>query len=140
MCVMRCLRFLVALVLAALWLPVTLHCAIEAVVEVDGARCLGACHDSSTTVEHDGHRDSSHAAGHDGCEIVESGRYKAGFTLLKVAPPLATLCACLLCVHAPETEPETVAVVSAALERPRDWVPGWHFVRRAAPASRAPAV
>ncbi|HEY0943831.1 MAG TPA: hypothetical protein VGD81_01140 [Opitutaceae bacterium] len=137
---MHRLRFLVALVLAALWLPVTLHCTIEAVVEVDAARCLGACHDSSTTTEHDGHRDADHAAGHDGCEIVESGRYKTAFTFLKITPPVATLCACLLCVHEPEIEPDQVAVVSAALERPRDWVPGWHFVRRAAPVSRAPAV
>lgn len=134
------IRLTLALVLAALWLPVTLHCAIEAVTEAGVVACQGVCHDAGTTADHHGHDDADSSHGHDGCEIVESGRYKAGFSPVKVSPPTPMLCACLLCVQAQALRPHDELLQAAVgIERPREWVPVWQFVRRAAPAPRAPA-
>jgi hypothetical protein len=124
------LRSLVALVLLTLWLPITQHCGLEAagLIEADASHdAVGCC------------RESSDPCTHDGCAVVESGFTKPALVALKVAPPAAA-CACLLCLPLWTPEPAAVPVLTAASpDRPLDWVPAWHFVRRAAPLSRAPS-
>jgi hypothetical protein len=74
--------------------------------------------------------------------MVEGITYKpSADLLLKVLVPDLLACSCFLClqlVH-PDLGIELLTPVVAA-EKPQAWVPIWHFVRRAAPLSRAPSV
>lgn len=125
------LRVLTALVLLTLWLPITQHCGLEAagLIEADAAHDAGGCC-----------REVSDPCTHDGCNVVESGFTKPALVALKVAPPSGA-CVCLLCLPLCVTDPAAVPELTvAAPDRPLDWVPAWHFVRRAAPLSRAPSL
>ena len=123
---MRQFYRIVALCLATLWLPATLCCAVEAA----GWEVL--CSNESC---HEGEPGEVL----DGCSVVEEGGYQSAVSNLKVAPPTADLCACLICLRALELGLEAQrAVVVAETTRPRDWVPIWQFERRAAAPAHAP--
>jgi hypothetical protein len=123
---LRVLYRLFALCLALSWVPATAHCRMEA-VGLDFASCADSCHDKAAP-----------EAEHDSCNVVEDGLYKAGPQTAKLAPA-ALHCVCLLFLHVSAPEPDTgPACASANLETDRDWVPAWHFVRRAAAPAHAP--
>ena len=124
-------RFLpyISALLLALWLPVTQHCALEAAGWL-ALTCPDTCEkaDAATTG--------------DGCELVESGAYKATPDTLKVSAPALFVAFTEMFVEPVSGDPVGAPALlpDEAIERPREWVPTWHFVRRAAPAPRAPAV
>ena len=127
---------IIALTLAALWLPVTLHCDWE-------AAGLLAAHDTSHA--NSDCCDTANAepapCADDGCELVETGLYRSSGRLLQVAAPSVTACTWFLCLQLARlsgiTEPVTPVTASG---NPAGWVPMWNFERRAAPLSRAPSV
>ncbi len=129
---MRRFRTFVALFLAALWLPATQHCDLEAAgmlsVHCDQpAGMQGTCADD-------------HCAG-DGCDVVESGGYKVSSKTTKVSPPTLAVFACLFSLTPLSRPTESSTGLSAGADpgRPLEWVPTWQFVQRAALSPRAPS-
>jgi hypothetical protein len=123
---MRRLFSMVAMLVLALWLPATQHCALEAAGCLP-AMCAEPCADSS------GHDD--------GCDVVENGLYKPSLDFVKAPAPALQFGVCLLCLTRVQ---EQILVVHTkappnAVDRPREWVAVWQFVQRAAPPSRAPS-
>lgn len=123
---MPALRRIVALAVLAVWLPATLHCALEAA----GLDEWFGCHEEAA-------HDTSHCTD-DACHAVEGLAYKPDVAPVKVPPPApALLCHCLLCLAPsfalPATEPPTAPPEPPALVR------SWQFARRAAPPARAPS-
>lgn len=123
-------RPLIALLLLALWLPVTQHCGLEA------AGVLGSeaeCHIS-------GDCEADHAKAPcdaDNCQSVEDGAYKPSFSPRLVTGPSVLACLCCLRVISPETI--VVPLVSPARTNPPpELTPSWQFIARAAPSPRAP--
>jgi hypothetical protein len=121
------IRHIIAVVLLALWMPATQHCNLEAAGLISAYdSCLGAGNPCSP----------------DGCRTIEGLTDKpSADLLLKVPAPDLLVCSCLLCLQLAyrdlRIEPLTPVI---AAEKPQAWVPIWHFVRRAAPLSRAPSV
>ncbi|MBI2814468.1 MAG: hypothetical protein HYX71_09300 [Opitutae bacterium] len=116
---------LAALLLAALWLPATAHCGLEAAgLLVKSSACAAAVD----------------CAG-DGCRQVEEGFFKQSAAALKVLAPELLACDCLRCLQLVAQ----AALVAAAdfspvsFERPQSWVTRWTFERRAALPARAPS-
>jgi hypothetical protein len=123
---LRVLYRLFALCLALSWVPATAHCQIET-LGLEIASCADSCHDKG-----------SPEASHDGCSLVEDGLYKAATQTAKLAP-VALHCVCLISLYVFVPEPATgPAWASVALGADRDWVPSWHFLRRAAAPAHAP--
>jgi hypothetical protein len=122
--VRRFLPFL-SLLLLATWLPASEHCALEA-AGIFAETCSDGC--------------ASACAEKDGCDLVENGQYKPSGEILKVPAPDLFVCGCHSCLLRIQLNAarERVLPSGALVERPRDWVPTWQFVRRAAPPSRAP--
>jgi hypothetical protein len=125
----------VAFALLALWLPVTQHCDLEA------AGVLAAHADANTHAAENGCCEPSEPCAHDGCELVENGIYHASGSLLKTVTPALLVFTCFLSpqLAAPDPRVEPALPVVADV-KPQGWVPTWHFVRRAAPLSRAPSL
>jgi hypothetical protein len=123
----RALPFFCLLLLAA-WLPATQHCVLDA-----AGLITKACADVSNV-------DQDHAK--DACTTVEVAAYKTSTSTLKVSAPDLATCVCQLCLHlSARAVPATSVLLPArALDRPRDWVATWQFVRRAAPLPRAPSL
>ena len=120
-----------ALLLLVLWGPVTQHCDLE-------AAGLLAAHEAHPTEINC--CEPSEPCAHDGCELVENGTYRSSGSLLTAVTPALLACTYFICpqLATPDVRDETVLPVVAAV-KPQDWVPTWHFVRRAAPLSRAPS-
>lgn len=124
---MRVVRAFFALVLALLWMPMTVHCGLESAGwwEFSSHACC----------------DDDGSASREACSIVEQGNYTAPGLAIKVPPPAAFD---LACVH--RVWPVVVLAAAPgdarppAFESPRDWISAWHFVRRAAQPARAPAL
>ncbi len=117
------LRFIFALLLATLWLPATLHCALEEAGMIGTAACATG--------------DMEHCV-LDNCATVEATHYKTSDILIAVAAP--TLLVCLDQSELIPAEAIIVPLVSpersdCPLEVPRTW----HFVVRAALPARAPS-
>jgi hypothetical protein len=120
---------LTALLLAALWLPATLHCQIETL----GLEGFGACAD---------HADDTTPADctDDGCQVLESGQIVLCKTRIDFAPlpaPADASACCRLRLSPPALAPE----ISAS--RQEEMLPlqrTWQFARRAALPARAPDV
>jgi hypothetical protein len=117
------LRFIFALLLATLWLPATLHCALEEAGMIGTAAC-----DTG---------DTEHCV-QDNCATVEATHYRTSDILVTVTAP--TLLVCLGLSEAIPAEAIIVPLVSpersdCPLEVPRTW----HFVVRAALPARAPS-
>ena len=127
----------IALVLVALWLPVTLHC------DLDAAGLLTAhdtSHANSDCCASTQAADQASPCADDSCELVENGLYQSTGSLLQVTAPSLTASTWFLCLQLAALprpiEPVTPVV---AVKQPPGWVPTWHFARRAAPLSRAPS-
>jgi hypothetical protein len=130
--VSRFLRF-VALLLLAVWLPVTKHCMIEAAGMLDvashGATDSGCCVDPEPCAD-------------DNCEIVEQGLSAPSGNSVKVLAAQFVAIADFLSVPPGAEREETGVSVqwNGALEQPFEWVPAWHFEHRTALPSRAPSL
>ncbi len=121
---------LIAVLLATLWLPTTMHCQLETV----GFDALFACA---------GAGDAAHADGQDctddGCLTIESGQVTLSKSRLDAVLPAflaGTDGFCVFEISAPIPAPEFFATgQNEALPLRRTW----QFARRAAPPARAPA-
>lgn len=118
---------IVAVVLLALWMPATQHCAFGAVTGWIADACDTACnHDNGATHE-------------DVCTVVEGGDYTPAATLAHVTAPNLTTLACLARLHARLlSEATPIAPPAWTKDDPADWVPTWAFAARAALPGRAP--
>ncbi|BET67406.1 hypothetical protein ASA1KI_23240 [Opitutales bacterium ASA1] len=124
---MRVLNQIVAIVLLALWVPATLHCAFGSVTGLQTKLCEEAC--KSTGGTHEG-----------ACSVVESGDYTAAANLPHVPMPNLSTVVWLACLHSRLLyDARPLAPPAWAADHPREWVPVWAFVQRAAPLSRAPS-
>lgn len=121
-----------ALLLATLWLPVTLHCQLEGL----GLDALFACDGQPVGTAHTADGDCAD----DGCQTIESGKFTIAKSKLDLSllPGLACVCvACFQHLAPPAPAPEIFAVrqdETLPLQRT------WQFARRAAPLSRAPSL
>jgi hypothetical protein len=123
----RTLSRIVALCLALVWLPATMCCALEA-AGVEALCSSDACHDKDST-----------EMPLDGCSVVEDGDYQSAVSLLKIARPVGTLLEYLSSFRVVELEVQRQeAVLVAETARPCEWLPVWHFERRAAAPAHAP--
>lgn len=122
----RAPRFLVLLVLAV-WFSATQHC------ELAGFGLASPCAVSG---------ESGLPCTKDGCDQVEHASYQAQTHAVKAPAPAVILidpfASEIVLAFVPVQR--SVDVSPAVVERPRNWVATWHFVRRAAPPSRAPAL
>ena len=135
---MSAFRQLLTLALLATWWLATMHCRVEASIGSGVFACENDSREADTASD-------EHACDDDVCHIVEDGNYRNAVANVHVAPPalspddgLAKAIAQIMSVHA-LANPQPAFAAAAFFERPRDWVPGWSFVRRAAPLSRAPS-
>lgn len=126
---------MIALVLLALWLPATSHCALEALSEHVGEVCATLC---SHDAVHDA--DSGRPAA-DACAAVEDGAVKADSAAIAAPAPMLFALACLDCLRAAIlTEADAVEPAAYAAAHPDDWVPRRHIESRAAAPARAPGL
>lgn len=130
---MQRLRPILALFVAALWLAATQHCGLEA------AGVLAQHCEQGSGSNSRGCAGSDCAV--DGCKTVEDGSYRSSTAVVKIAPPVSTVCACLICIRAAVANLQFEPIVRAAeFSRPLDWVASWQFERRAALPPGAPSV
>lgn len=115
-----------AMLLLALWLPATQHCALEA-----AGVLITTCADHCTTGE---------PTGKDACGSIEDGSYRSAGDTLKVPAPDLFDCASFLCLQL-ETWPSDnfLPETGDAFGRADAWLSTWQFVRRAAPLPGAPS-
>lgn len=121
----------------AVWLASSQHCGLEAA----GLITREAPHSTAHLTTAGCCQDTGNPCTHDGCNVVESGTINPTNPFLKAPAPSLLACACFICLQlvAPDVSAEPT-LVAADLDRPKNWVPAWHFVRRAAPLSRAPSL
>ncbi len=120
------IKSLIAVLLLALWLPATAHCALESVGILVGSE--GCCPEGGVD-----------CAG-DKCEQLEKGLFKNSSDTVKVTAPQQLLCTCYLCLQLIQPELVAVADLSAACaDHPQDWIPSWNFEHRAALPALAPS-
>lgn len=119
----------IALLLLAVWLPVTQHCGLEAAGLLGGTVQCTDCLPGQPCPKDD-------------CGTIESGQFKSTPDVVCVPAPMLSVLACLHCLYAANAAAVDLAVVThrRLAETPRDWVPCWHFVRRTSPPSRAPSL
>lgn len=127
---MKRLRPFLALLLAVLWLPAVLHCAMEAAgVDPLATECCASDHeDAAGTPCRD-----------DACATVEEAYFKETSQVIKVAAP--DCCGCLLCLT-PVVAEAPIVVSPLAPERidlPDSLAVRWQFAVRAALPARAPS-
>ncbi len=125
------LRPLVLLLLAALWLPATLHCELED-AEVhflthDDHHHSDAHHDHGT-----GEEDEHHA--------FKDTPYSASTSAVKVLPPGDSLSVVLLALLATGREEATPDLSPDRHPPPLELKVAWQFLSRAAPPARAPSL
>ncbi|MBI4624067.1 MAG: hypothetical protein HY736_12735 [Verrucomicrobia bacterium] len=122
------LRTFTSLLLLTLWLPATLHCALEAGNPFDSA---AACCTGEDAAVGDNH------CAIDNCAVLESNLVRPVGDDLVVPAPVLLTCLCGLI----EIAPETIIVPTVSPERthcPPELARTWQFVERAAPSPRAP--
>ncbi|MEI7909151.1 MAG: hypothetical protein WCK77_05905 [Verrucomicrobiota bacterium] len=133
---------LFALWLAALWLPLTMHCQLAG---LKICCTVGTCCEVQPCAENEakcndpaccGVAPDSHSAV---CNIVETGNYFSNMAPQSVpAASSAVIAAPVL--HAARRDLSLVATaVTEATGAPPGWSRVWQFVLRAAPAPRAPS-
>ena len=127
---MRRARLLVALTLAVLWLPVTMHCALEVLLPLSFLACCS--HQDAAPHEDDDCQT-------DACAVVESGFYKLQDydELVTLSPGADTDAEAFTTFDAPLERPNTPVV--AASPPPPNPAVNWQFSSRAAPQPRAPS-
>ena len=122
-------RAFFAWLLVALWVPAKAHCEISTMA---GGLVAKVC------AEQCDHTEGSDKS--DGCGVIEAGRFFSNASNAVAPLPSLTVLACLACWHAELlTQAQPLAPPAWASDHPRDWVPTWAFVQRAAPLSRAPS-
>lgn len=122
---MRRLLPVISLLLLALWLPATQHCALE-----DTGLVAQTCQDNCAG----GNSEK------DGCRIVEDGAYKPATNILKAPAPSLLACVCFLCLQpAPQVLADGQFLPGEQVQRSESRIAAWHFVRRAAPLPGAPS-
>lgn len=124
---MRRVRQFIALLLLAVWLPVTQHCGLEAAGLV------------STCCDDDG-CSSGQSCSKDDCVALESGLIRSTNGSVQVPAPVECACRDCLAFAAVALAPAREVLPPDRVYQPDDWVPIWSFVRRTAPPSRAPAL
>ena len=124
----------IALLLLSLWLPATMHCALESagILPSHADAPVSSCAQTGGPCTNDS------------CTLVEGVTYKAASTALQIPAPSVQLTNYLCWVRDVSANGESLAVAAfcvprAQVERPKDWVASWQFIRRAAPSPRAPS-
>jgi hypothetical protein len=127
--VTRLVRFML-FTLVAVWLPVTLHCKLEAAGLFD---LHDACAmEAAASVPGSDCRD-------DACPTVEDALYKETAQSLTVAAPSDTLVFACLALFAFDSDPRFESTLSPSRHAPpRELQVAWQFLSRAAPLARAP--
>ncbi len=128
---MNWLRRIIALVLLALWVPATAHCALGTVLDWTAQdHCASAC---------------THGVGKselpqgDACATLEKGAIKPAVDALQAPAPQLSVVACLACLHASlVTAAEPLATPAWNDDHPCHWVPTRHLAVRAVAPARAP--
>ena len=118
----------IALFLAAFWLPATVHCQLESL----GLGALFACADQSGQAAHE----DSAGCTDNGCQTVESGQIALAKSNLNLS--LLPACACVPSFQylvRPAPAPE---ISARGQEGTLPLQRTWQFVRRAALPARAP--
>lgn len=128
----RLVRTLLFTLLAA-WLPVTLHCKLEAAGLFTSPDDCCAVEPAATIPDSD--------CKDDACPTVEDALFKESSQALQVAAPSATGCFACLALVALERDLRA----APALSPPRHGPPpelkvAWQFLSRAAPRARAPSL
>lgn len=137
---MRLLYQVTALLLLAVWLLVTKHSVLEMAGLIPDHGHHAAMH-AGGGQECGCERPHVPNQGHSGWDVADKSVPKPSSPLLKIAMPLLCVLAfALTFFRLPFREPMLSSVAEIAFERPRGWVPRWHFERRAAPVCRAPSV
>jgi hypothetical protein len=119
-------RRIVAVVLLSLWLPATLHCAVEAA----GVYLEFVCHDHETQAVSENH------CADDSCHAIEGASFTV-FSLTKLVG-IAALSVVALLAEPLEFPPDGVR--PERTDVPRELQRSWQFSTRAAPPARAPSV
>jgi len=128
---MLLLHRVIALVLLALWLPATSHCAIETVLGVVNDHCEAVCAHDRVDVE--GHLVN------DACATVEDGAIKPGVSGLHAPLPSLSVLVCLAHLHASLLAKAcSLARPTCRADDPDAWVPARHLTSRAVAPARAP--
>jgi hypothetical protein len=124
----RWLVRIVAVILVALWVPVTAHCELE---NISGLKLLDCCAHGSAAP----HQDDDCAA--DGCAEVESGLYKMEEPAVLVDFPLLLALYCVPWIG----DDRLPSALTGAVETdaPPELRQTWQFSCRAAPLVRAPS-
>lgn len=120
------------LALVALWLPVTLHCRLEAAGLFEPH---DACHATEQAAE------PNSDCKDDSCPTVEDSLYKESAQTLTLAAP--SLCNGLACLAVVALERDLCAEPTLSPARhapPRELRVAWQFLSRAAPPARAPSL
>jgi hypothetical protein len=123
---------LLALVLAALWLPLTMHCQWADCTNSHEMLCCDVGHSGCSGC---GGCGDCHS---DVCKIIETGKYFLKKANLSVPPASFVACGSLepqACLRLP---PPVVSLTEAT-GAPPGWNRAWQFVFRAASTPRAPA-
>lgn len=118
--------------LVALWLPVTLHCRLEAAGVLDQ-------HDGCCVMEQAATPDTD--CKDDACPTVEDALFKESTQGIKVPAPAC--CDCLACFAIIAFAPDSVAAPALSPARhapPQELRVAWQFLSRAAPPARAPSL
>jgi len=132
---MRRLHRLIALVLAALWLPAVAHCGIETLGEPT-TETRGCCsHESDTTAA------SADGCVADHCGVFDEGHYKAGSESSPVVAPPAIAWDAFLSEIWMAFAPVPVGSVHESWPPPpAELSRRWMFERRTAPQANAPGL
>ena len=109
----------------AVWLPATVHCALEAAGVLAQTCSEGCAANSDAKV---------------GCDTLEEGQYRLADTTLKAPAPDLFACVYQICLWQIQSDMTRELVLQSAppQERPQDWITTWNFVRRTALPVRAP--
>jgi hypothetical protein len=119
-------RFL-AIFLAILWVPMTVHCELET-FGILGHVAEVCCDETESCT--------------DGiCAVVENGDYTTGVNQFKVSAPTLLAFSRFLCLHAVRLIPprREAAAFNLADVSPA-WLSDWDFARRTACPARAPSL
>ena len=117
--------------LVALWLPVTLHCRLEA----------AGLHDTDDCCAGEQAADVAGDCKDDACPTVEDTLFKESSQALQVAAPSATDCFACLALVALERDLRAAPTLSPPRHGPPfELKVAWQFLSRAAPPARAPSL
>jgi hypothetical protein len=124
---MRRVSQFLPLVLLVLWFPATQCCALEAAGLVPRFCCDDGCARGEPCAK-------------DACASLGSVPDGTGAVVQTVsAPELRDATSYLGIVLVPSFFEPAMIMPAATIDPPGEWVAAWHFLRRAAPPSRAPA-